>query len=134
MKKVKANATIVALAVGLFTVAIPMFAHHGTNISYDHEHPITFKATITEFRFARPHAQVFFDVKDDKGEIVHWSGELTDPINLARNGWTKTRSEAELAVGTSVTITVFPSKMGTTVGVVSKIVNQKGEQVLLGRE
>ncbi len=133
MGKIKAGLTIVA-AAGFLLVAIPLFAHHGTNISYDHEHPITFKATVTEFRFERPHAQIFFDVKDDKGEIVHWSGELTDPINLARNGWTKRRSEAELKPGTPLTITVFPSKMGTTVGVVSKILNEKGEQILLGRE
>ena len=120
--------------VVLLSASIPILAHHGTNISYDHQHPITFKATVTEFRFAHPHAQIFFDVKDDKGNIVHWSGELTDPLNLARSGWTKRRSEEALKAGTPLTITVFPSKAGTTVGVVSKIVNEKGEQILLGRE
>ena len=46
-------------------IVVLLFAHHGTNISYDHDHPITFKATVTEFRFANPHAQIFFDVRDD---------------------------------------------------------------------
>lgn len=134
MEKMKNKGWIIMAAAGLLMVAIPIFAHHGTNISYDHDHPITFKATVTEFRFAHPHVQIFFDVKDDGGSVVHWSGELTDPINLARNGWTKKRSEAELKPGTPLTITVFPSKAGTTAGVVSRIFNAKGEQILLGRD
>jgi hypothetical protein len=125
---------VAAMAVGLLVIAIPAGAHHGTNISYDHAHPITFKATLTEFRFSNPHAQIFFDVTDEKGTVVHWNGELTNPSNLARNGWTKKRSESELKPGMPLTITVFPSKAGTTTGVVSKILNEKGEQILLGRD
>ena len=124
----------VSLVICLFVLAIPAFAHHGTNISYDHANPITFKAKVTEFRFSNPHAQIFFDVTDEKGNVVHWNGELTNPSNLARNGWTRKRSETALPPGTMLTITVFPSKSGTTTGVVSKILNEKGEQVLLGRE
>ena len=123
--------SIVAVVV---MVSIPAFAHHGTNISYDHAHPITFKATMTEFRFSNPHAQIFFDVVDEKGNVAHWNGELTNPSNLARNGWTRKRSESELKPGMPLTITVFPSKAGTTTGVVSKILNEKGEQILLGRD
>jgi hypothetical protein len=122
-----------AMILAMFAVA-HLQAHHGTNISYDHSRPITFKATITEFRFSNPHAQVFFDVVDEKGSVVHWNGELTNPSNLMRNGWTKKRSEAELVPGATFTITVFPSKAGTPTGVVSKILNNKGEQILLGRE
>src|SRR5687767_5605815 len=125
--------TTYLVAVLLF-MAIPVFAHHGTNISYDHANPITFKARVTEFRFTNPHAQIFFDVIDDKGNATPWNGELTNPSNLAKNGWTKKRSEASLPPGTMLTITVFPSKAGTHTGVVSKILNEKGEQVLLGRE
>ena len=87
---------VLCTMVGLIMLSIPVFAHHGTNISYDHQHPITVKATVTEFRFANPHAQIYFDVKDEKGNIVHWSGELTNPSNLMHAGWTKKRSEKEL--------------------------------------
>ena len=125
---------VLLVILGL-VLAIPVFGHHGTNISYDHANPITFKAKVTEFRFSNPHAQIFFDVVDEKtGKVVHWNGELTNPSNLARNGWTRKRSETALPPGTPLTITVFPSKSGTTTGVVSKIFNEKGEQVLLGRD
>jgi len=130
----KRATAVLCTMVGLIMLSIPVFAHHGTNISYDHQHPITVKATVTEFRFANPHAQIYFDVKDEKGNIVHWSGELTNPSNLMHAGWTKKRSEKELPPGTPLTITMAPSKAGAHAGVVLKIINEKGEQVLLGRE
>ena len=87
MKKMTKRSFSALLSIGaaVVMVSIPAFAHHGTNISYDHAHPITFKATMTEFRFSNPHAQIFFDVVDEKGNVAHWNGELTNPSNLARN-------------------------------------------------
>ena len=123
-----------ALTVAFFLLSLQVVAHHGTNISYDHAHPLTVKATVTEFVFKNPHAQIYFDVKDEKGNIEHWNGELTNPSNLMHAGWTKKRSEQELPPGTPLTITLAPAKAGTKVGVVLKIINEKGEQVLLGRD
>jgi len=130
----KRLAIAMSLTVAVLLLSIPAVAHHGTNISYDHEHPITFKATVTEFAFRNPHAQIYFDVKDEKGNVEHWNGELTNPSNLMHAGWTKRRSEQELPPGTPLTITLAPSKAGAHVGVVLKIINEKGEPVLLGRE
>ena len=130
----KRLAIAMSLTVAVLLLSIPAVAHHGTNISYDHEHPITFKATVMEFVFRNPHAQIYFDVKDEKGNVEHWNGELTNPSNLMHAGWTKRRSEQELPPGTPLTITLAPSKAGAHVGVVLKIINEKGEQVLLGRE
>jgi uncharacterized protein DUF6152 len=114
-------------------LSIPVVAHHGTNISYDHSRTVVVKAILTEFRYANPHAQIYFDVKDEKGNVQHWAGELTSPYNLAQGGWTKKRSEKELVPGTELTIEMWPSKAGTNAGVVTKITNSKGEQILLGR-
>ena len=124
---------VLSMIVGLAAFSIPMFAHHGTNISYDHSKTLVFKGKVTEFRYANPHAQIYFDVTNDKGEIEHWAGELTSPYNLAQGGWTRKRSEREIPIGTELTISLWPSKAGTTAGVVTKITNSKGEQVLLGR-
>ena len=126
--------SVLALTVAFLLLSLQAVAHHGTNISYDHAHPLTVKATVTEFVFKNPHAQIYFDVKDEKGNIEHWNGELTNPSNLMHAGWTKKRSEQELPPGTPLTITLAPAKAGTKVGVVLKIINEKGEQVLLGRD
>jgi hypothetical protein len=107
---------ILASVAGMLIVCGVTFAHHGTNVSYDHTSPVTLKGTVTEFVFANPHAQLYFDVKDDKGDVVHWGGELNSPGNLRRDGWSKTTFK----FGDQISITVFPSKAGTPVGVVDR--------------
>ena len=79
---------VVAAIAALLVVSNPTLAHHGT-AAYDTKNPVTLKATVTEFHFINPHSQVYFDVKNDKGEVEHWQGELTAPNKLARAGWTK---------------------------------------------
>ena len=119
------------LGATLLTVCAPLFGHHGTGVSYDSSKAYTVKATVTEFRYANPHPQLYFDVKDDKGNVVHWSGEIApNPAQLVQVGWGRKRSEAALAPGTEVTLTIAPSFAGTPVGLVNKIINAAGESVL----
>ncbi len=122
----------VHLAGALLSIAIPAMAHHGTGTSYDLSKPITLQGTVTEFHYANPHPQLFFDVVDDKGGTVHWSAEFyPNPSQLQQGGWGKRRSEAALTPGTKITITLAPSRAGTQVGAILKLLNEKGD-VLLG--
>ena len=57
--KVLAFLSVIA---GVLMVSMPMFAHHGTNISYDHSKPTTLAGTVTEFVWQNPHSQIYFDV------------------------------------------------------------------------
>jgi hypothetical protein len=50
---------------------------------------------------------------------------------LQQGGWGKRRSEAALSPGTKITITLAPSRAGTQVGAILKLLNEKGD-VLLG--
>ena len=74
------------------TVSIPMFAHHGTAGVYDFTHRITTKATVTEYIWANPHVQIYFKLKNDKGEEETWGVETVSPGNALANGWTKKSS------------------------------------------
>ena len=123
---------VLILAAGIIAIGVPAFAHHGTGVSYDASKPITLKGVVTEFRYANPHPQLYFDVKDDKGNVVHWSGEFyPNPAQLVQGGWGKRRSEAALSPGQEVTYYVAPSRAGTPVGAILRLENDKGE-VLLG--
>src|SRR5712691_8671214 len=104
-----------------------LMLHHGTG-TYDSTKSVTLIGTVTEFAFTNPHAALYFDVKDDKGKIVNWAVEMNSPGVLARAGWTKRTFKA----GDQITITVRPSKAGTSVGLINRAqpVLVNGKQVL----
>src|SRR4051812_28109966 len=60
------------MTLGLLTIGTPVFAHHGTAGVYDFTHRITTKATVTEYIWANPHVQIYFKLKNDKGEEQTW--------------------------------------------------------------
>lgn len=126
-------ASALRLGASLLIVGVLLFAHHGTATSYDNSKTFTTQATVTEFRYANPHPQLYFDVKDEQGNVAHWSGEIApNPAQLIQVGWGRKRSEAALAPGTVITITLSPSRVGMDahVGLVQKIVSSSGEIVL----
>lgn len=88
-----------------------LIAHHG-NSAYDEKNPITIKGTVTEFDFVNPHTQIFLDVKDDKGNVVHWAIESQSPGIMIKNDWTR----HTLKPGDEITITLIPARNGSPVG------------------
>ena len=112
-------AVAACLALGL-----PLWAHHG-NAAYDDKNPITIKGTVTEFAWTNPHAQIYLDVKDDKGAIVHWAVETYSPGKLVRAGWTKDIVKA----GDIVSINLIPAKNGSPVGFLHKLVLPSGKEL-----
>jgi hypothetical protein len=73
-------------------IASAVFAHHGTQISYDQSKTITVSGTVTEWSFSFPHPSIFFDVTDQNGQIVKWGAELlpTPPAMKSwKIGWSK---------------------------------------------
>jgi hypothetical protein len=115
---------LVLLIVGLVSVCGPVQAHHG-NAAYDETTPVTIKGTVTEFAWANPHAQIYLDVKDDKGEIKPWSVESLSPGKLLRAGWTKD----SVKPGDHVTITLYAAKRGAPVGFLLKLVFADGREL-----
>ena len=130
MKMKTAGAAVVVAAA---LMAPTLSAHHGTNINYDRSKQWTAKAVVTEFKYVNPHAQLFFDVTDEKGNVTHWSGELLpNPAQLIRNGWTRKRSTEAMQFGTKIVVTVAPSRAGGAAVLVLKIEDEKGEELHAG--
>ncbi len=121
--------SVVAVIAAVLVLSGPMFAHHGT-AAYDTKNPLTVKATVTEFRFINPHCQVYFDVKNDKGEVEHWQGELTAPNKLARAGWTK----HSLNPGDQITVTGPVGKYGGHSIWIQKLIGPDGQPLQLFEE
>jgi len=112
-------AVVLAVACGML-MGTQLFAHHGTGISYDMKKTVTVKGVITKFAFQNPHSQLYFDVKDDQGNIQHWAAEMRAPGNLEANGYTRKGLMEKLAPGANVAVTGNPSKAGWPVMVFVK--------------
>lgn len=109
----------------------PANAHHGTLISYDRDQQWTREAIVTRFNYANPHPQLFFDVKAADGTTEHWSAEmLPNPAGLLRVGWTKVRSVAALAPGTTIRVTIAPARAGGPVGLLLKVTDAAGTEIV----
>ena len=76
------------VALGLLIVSVPLFAHHA-NAVFDVGKRITVKGTVTEWFWANPHCLLRLDVKDDRGNVVHWIAETQAPPNMIPFGWSK---------------------------------------------
>jgi hypothetical protein len=65
------------------------------------------------------------------GKVEHWVSELlTNPSELVRAGWTKSRSNEALKPGTRVKLYVGTSRAGGFSGIVMKLENEKGENIV----
>ena len=110
------------LLAGVLAVSLPVSAHHG-NAAYDESKDVILKdATVTKFAWANPHCLISFDVKDDKGNVAHWVGELGSPSALTLVGFSK----ASVQPGDVITIHIHQSKVNNVVGRISRIVFQDG--------
>jgi hypothetical protein len=105
--------TLVFLAIG-----VPLFAHHGTAGVYDFTVRITTKATVTQYIWSNPHVQVYFKLKNDKGEEQTWGIETVSPGNALANGWTKNTFK----FGDELLVSLVPAKGDRTFGTCAQIV------------
>ena len=118
--------TIFATGVGLLSLSVPSYSHHGTSIVYDLTQTITMSGTVTDFRFVNPHTIIYLDVHGEDGKVVSWLGGLSAQTSLSqREGWTK----ETLKPGDEITVTGAPARGGvTSVWVQQAILN--GEPLL----
>jgi Family of unknown function (DUF6152) len=127
MKKTNAI-TLALISVGLL-VSAPLFAHHGA-AEFSTKDKITLKGVVTEFAFTNPHVQVYFDVRNEKGETERWLGDLPAPNTLIRAGWNK----RTLKPGDSVTVSGYPAHRGVHAIWIGKLIGPDGMPIPLSED
>jgi len=105
------------LIAGLAAIPIALLAHHG-NAIYDQTKAVTVQGVVTDWLWANPHCLLDFDVKDDKGNTVHWTAEVSNPPDMMNRGWSKRM----LKPGDVVTVTMIVAKNGEPVGRIARLV------------
>jgi hypothetical protein len=113
---------LVALMAGILVVCAPMFAHHGA-AAYDMTKPVILKdAVVTKYAWINPHPLIQVDYKDEKGNVQHWTTEMGSTPASELIGWTRNT----LKRGDVITIYIWQSKTGLTVGRLNKVILADG--------
>jgi uncharacterized protein DUF6152 len=106
--------------IGLAAVTVPAFAHHG-NASYDGKE-LTIKGTVTAWLWTNPHTFLKLDVKDDKGNVVHWICENNAPSTLVNFGF----NAKTFKPGDVVTVVMGATSKNLPVGRINKVILANG--------
>lgn len=116
--------TLLITCIAWFGISQSALAHHG-RAGYDATKVFTIMGTVSSFQFSNPHAQLFLDVKDDKGIIEKWVGEGTSPNMLVREGWDR----KTIKPGDMITATGYPARDGSNNMRIEKIVLPNGREL-----
>jgi len=109
MQRRPINFALAALAASLlFLSAAPAWAHH-SGAMFDMQHPITLTGVVTRVEWMNPHAYLYLNVTDEKGEVHEWAVEATSPNFLKHNGWTSTTVNP----GDKIVCTGAPARNGS---------------------
>ena len=112
------NLTSILAVLAVVSFAGSAAAHHGTSITYEMDKTITVTGTVVEFDFGYPHPSLFFDVTDEKGQVVKWGAEfLPTPAALKNLGWNK----ETIKFNDKVVLGCHPSKSGKPVCALASI-------------
>ena len=109
-----------ALAAIFLFLPVPVLAHHGS-ASFETKE-VTLQGTITEFDWSNPHTEIYFDVKESNGKVVHWGCETLSPAKLKRAGW----DSKIVKPGDMVTIDLVAARNGAPVGYLHRLVLPDG--------
>ena len=118
--------SVFVLFVGLSIAAGGLFAHHGRGASYDDSKIITVKGIVTEWAWRNPHVALYVDVKNDNGNVVNWGFESQNVGSLSKLGMHRN----SFRPGQEITIKFNPSRAGAPVGVIRKVYDAAGKEVL----
>jgi exonuclease VII large subunit len=103
--------------------AAAVFAHHA-DTNFDRSKTITLKGTVTEFKYVNPHPHIYFQVKDENGNVADWIAETgAPPARMYNSGW---KANA-LKPGDEVVVTGNPDKEGRKLIRLRKVSGPNGQ-------
>ncbi|HEY1308239.1 MAG TPA: DUF6152 family protein [Vicinamibacterales bacterium] len=114
----------VALSLALVPAA---WAHHSQS-EYDLRAKVEVEGSVTKVEWRSPHAWIYVDVINEKGEKVNWSFELPSPVTLMRRGWTRD----SLKPGDRVKVSGAPAKNFPTIAIANSIKDASGKAMFTG--
>jgi len=103
----------------------PTLAHHSFAAQYDVTKPVEMKGTVTKVEWTNPHARLYIDVKNDKGETINWNFEIASPNILVRNGW----KQNTVNVGDRITVSGYLARKGERMAIAGAVADANGKAI-----
>jgi len=100
-------------------------AHHSFSAQYDSAKPVEMKGTVTKVEWTNPHARVYIDVRDDKGQVANWNFEMASPNILVRNGW----KQNTVKIGDQITVSGYLARRGERMGIAGAVADATGKPI-----
>ena len=113
--------TKLSFMFAVLLAAVSAVAHHGTGASYDLSNPRHPPGDSDRVPLRQSASATFSSMSWTR---VKWSIGVASfiriPLSSLQGGWGRKRSEAALAPGTKITVTVAPARAGTKVGAIAE--------------
>src|SRR5262245_10203452 len=120
--------TTLALVVGCCLALAPAAWAHHSQSEYNLKGKVDVEGTVTKVEWRSPHAWIYLDVTNDKGENVNWGFELPSPVTLMRRGWTRD----SLKVGDRIKVSGRRAKNFPTIALGDSIKDNTGKPLFTG--
>ncbi len=125
----KIRTIALAAAGALFTITLPLLAHHSFAAEFDATKPITLTGKFTKMDWVNPHSWIHMDaVNPATGKVENWDIETGPPNTLYRNGWRKDMMKE----GQEILVTGTLAKNGTNTVNARTVRTPEGKTLLAG--
>jgi hypothetical protein len=102
-------------------------AHHSQS-EFDFKLNVDIEGKVSKVDWRSPHARLYVDVVNEKGETVTWDFELPSPTTLMRRGWKRD----SLKVGDHVKVNGARARNFPTIAYARSIKDASGKALFTG--
>ena len=119
---------VVATAVLLTAVTLPVSAHHSFSAEFDSSKRVTLEGKVVKMEWVNPHSWLHIDVTKADGTVERWKIEGGSPSVLLRKGWNRD----SLPAGLKIKVVGFQAKDGSFRASSRELVFPDGRKMDLG--